>query len=320
MLVAITGGNGFVGKALVKSHLDQHDQVRVLTRKDNDKKLQKSNSIEFYKADLSNCKSSDLYDFVKDADVLYHCAGELSDIRLMEALHVNGTQTLLEAAQSVKLKRWVQLSSVGVYGSFPSTLVDENYPYNPIGIYETTKTQSDNLLLEAARNGKINCIILRPSIIYGTEMPNNSMYQLIGMIDRGLFFYIGRPGAIANYIHIDNVIYALNLCSQCVIDTNYQIYNLSDSQSFEYLVSTISVKLGRTETKTRIPKLPLLILTKIISTFIKFPLTVNRINALSDRSVYDTTKLKKELGYQHKVSLKNGLIQMVDQYIKKYKN
>ena len=73
MLVAITGGNGFVGKALVQSHLDQHDQVRVLTRKDIDKRLQDSSPIEYYKADLSSCKSLDLYDFVKDVDVLYHC-------------------------------------------------------------------------------------------------------------------------------------------------------------------------------------------------------------------------------------------------------
>ena len=62
MLVAITGGNGFVGKALVKSHLDQHDQVRVLTRKNINKSYQRSSKIEFYKADLSSCKSLDLYE------------------------------------------------------------------------------------------------------------------------------------------------------------------------------------------------------------------------------------------------------------------
>ena len=191
MIVAITGGTGFVGKELVKYHAKKHDQVKVLSRNTN-RNSEWPSEVELFNADLTTCISSDLNEFVKGADVLYHCAGELYDISIMEDLHVKGTQRLIESARSTRIDRWVQLSSVGVFGPFPGVLVDEVYPCQPKGIYEITKAKSDNLVKEEANKKSFNCFILRPSIIFSPKMPNNSLFQLIGMIDRGFFFYIGK--------------------------------------------------------------------------------------------------------------------------------
>ena len=273
--------------------------------------------VELFKADLTKCISSDLNEFVNGADVLYHCAGELHDTNKMEDLHVNGTKKLIESARSSKVDRWVQLSSVGVYGPFPGVLVDEAYPCQPKGIYEITKSKSDNLVLEEARKKRFNCFFLRPSIIFSPKMFNNSLFQLIEMIDKGLFFFIGKHGAYSNYIHIDNVVHALVLCGQCKPKKNINVYNLSDIKTIEEFVKIISDKLDRSQPKFRLPKWPLLVISRVMNSMIRFPLTVNRIKSLSDRTAYDSNKIEKELGYNHKISLNEGLLQMVDEYLKR---
>ena len=317
MKVAITGGSGFVGKELVRYHLEKRDQVKVLTRYLN-RNQDWSTKVELYHLDLLSCTPSELNEFVQDIDILYHCAGELYNTNIMDELHVEGTKKLLESVRSTNLTRWVQLSSVGVYGPFPSVLVDESYTCQPKGIYEITKNISDDLVIAAAKNKQFNCFILRPSIIFGPKMSNNSLFHLIKIIDKGLFFFIGKRGAHANYIHIDNVVHALILCAQCKPKNYINVYNLSDTLTIEEFVNIITNKLDKPMPRLRFPKLPLLIIILVINSVIKLPLTVNRIKCLTDSTLYNNEKIIKQLGYNHKLSLREGLNQMVEKYLNKY--
>ena len=108
MIVAITGGRGFIGSCLVEKHLNQDDEVRVLSRN----KIFKKNGAQIFIGDLTN-KDSDFDDFVDGVDVLYHCAGEYKNESLMHKLHIDGTQSLINSSKG-RIGRWVQLSSVGV--------------------------------------------------------------------------------------------------------------------------------------------------------------------------------------------------------------
>ena len=54
-------------------------------------------------------------EFLAGATVLFHCAGEVRREQAMHALHVDGSRKLAEAAAG-RVRRWVQLSSVGAYG------------------------------------------------------------------------------------------------------------------------------------------------------------------------------------------------------------
>ena len=179
MIIAITGGNGFVGKHLVDRHIQQGDQVRLLSRKDPVKDL----SVKYFLGDLSS-PDDELFDFIDGVDVLYHCAGEIINESLMQELHVNGTQRLVNAAHG-KIGRWVQLSSVGVYGVCREGKVNEDSKEQPFGVYEQTKTESDKIV----KNSNIPYVILRPSNIFGNDMPNQSLRSLFHIVNRGLFFF-----------------------------------------------------------------------------------------------------------------------------------
>ena len=110
MIVAITGGTGFIGKHLIAKHVARGDQVRYLTRKIAPKNVRGASA---YIGSLGS-SIDELRQFVRGADVLYHCAAELRNEAEMHNTNVRGTANLLSAAIG-EIGRWVQLSSTGIY-------------------------------------------------------------------------------------------------------------------------------------------------------------------------------------------------------------
>ncbi len=304
MLAAITGGTGFIGRNLAGLHLAAGDRVRVLSRRAAPD-LPSGSAV--YQGDLAD-EQSDLHPFVADADVLYHCAGEIRHTQQMRGLHVEGTRRLLVAA-SGRVGRWVQLSSVGVYGPRRTGAINESAPIAPSGEYERTKAESDRLV---GVSGIPYCI-LRPSIVFGKAMPSLSLRQMITMIDRGLFFFIGKPGASANYIHVRNVVHALQLCA-----THPQAlgkaFNLSDHHSLEEFVGMLAAALGKTPPRLRLPEWLPRAAAATMRWLPGFPLSASRVDALTNRSHYPIERAQKEIGYVHQVSMQQGIDELVAEW------
>lgn len=304
--IGITGANGFIGTLLANKHIALGDKVKILSRKD----TTKLKDVQLCRGDLSNINS--LHAFVNDIDILYHCAAEIIDESKMEVTNIFGTENLIKAA-SGKIKHWVQLSSVGVYGPIGKGLIRENQPYNPINAYEKSKLKSDLLVLEASKKQIFTTTIIRPSNVFGASMRNNSLFALIKTIDKGLYFFIGQKGASANYVTAENVIEALYLAATNSNAVN-KIYNISDWSSIEDFIGIISKYLKKPVPKYRIPLKPIVLLAKVTSFIPKNPLTVSRLLALCNRSKYVVTKIEKELNYLQKNSCDDGLRALVQEY------
>jgi nucleoside-diphosphate-sugar epimerase len=149
--------------------------------------------------------------------------------------------------------------------------------------------------------------------VYGAEMPNQSLYNLVSMIRRGWFFFIGKPGASANYIQVDNVVEALLLCAQTP-EASGQVYNLSDRRTLEDFVAYIAQSLGVCVPRTRLPEMPIRALVTLIGGIPGMPLTQTRVDALTARAIYSDEKIERELGYRHVVSMEEGLQELVKAY------
>jgi len=310
MIVAITGGTGFIGTALVRKHLEQGDSVRVLSRHP-DKAHAIPGNMELFHGDLSS-SDTDLHAFVEGADVLYHCAGETNDTKCMHALHVSGTQRLINAA-SGRIGHWVQLSSVGVYGPVSEGVITEASPLHPAGEYEITKAASDEMVLNTASHEKFSCTVLRPSNVLGADMKNQALFNLMTMIDKGMFFFIGETGASANYIHVDNVVEALMLCANHP-DAKSKTYIISDYLPMERFVAIIATSLGRPVPSLRLPESVARVLARLSGWIPGFPLAESRVNALTNRSSYSIERIRDELEYHHPVSLEQGLCELAEEW------
>jgi nucleoside-diphosphate-sugar epimerase len=306
-VVAITGGTGFVGHKLVRRHLAAGDKVRVLTRRPPGNAVLLGD-VSLHHADLA-ADSGALRPFLDGVDVLYHCAAELRDESRMHAVHVEGTKRLLDAAVG-RCGRIVFLSSVGVYGRAPGGRITEQSPLQPEGTYEITKVEAEKVVSQLADCGRLPFAILRPSKIFGPEMRVHDLYQLIAFVARGWYFFIGQPGAVANYAHVDNVVEGLLLCGAHPRAPG-GIFHVSDWRTLEDFVGVIATELGRKPPSLRIPEGLARSLASLFSWLAGFPLTESRITGLVNRTVYANDRIERELGYAHQVTIEEGLRDMV---------
>lgn len=306
MVVGITGASGFIGSLLVQRHLELGDNVHVLSRN----KVVLDCRVSNHFGDLLDVDS--LNSFVSTIEVLYHCAAEISDESKMKAINVEGTRNLIKAA-SGRIRHWVQLSSVGVYGPVHKGVVTEEHSYNPINEYEKTKLMSDFLILEATKNKVFTSTILRPSNVFGSEMKNQSLFDLITAVNKGYFFFIGDKGASANYIAVENVVEALYLSATNPIAEN-KIYIISDWCTFEIFIGIISEKLLKPTPKFRLPANLMLGLAYITAFIPRNPLTISRLNALSTKCIYSTLKIEKELNFKRNYTIEQGLSDLIKKY------
>jgi nucleoside-diphosphate-sugar epimerase len=149
--------------------------------------------------------------------------------------------------------------------------------------------------------------------VFGVGMTNQSLLSLIAMIDRGLFFYIGKPGASANYIHVNNVAEGLIRCGTSP-QAKGRTYNLSDHCTMEHFIDVIVNSLGFVSPRIRIPETIAHVAGMTLGRIPGFPLTQSRVLALSNRAKYPIGRIQKELGYRHIIAMEDGLSELVEVY------
>jgi len=302
--VAITGGTGFIGKTLVKTLLKRGNEVRVLSRQF----AYETNSLQGAKWYQGNFRHQIDPTFLCGVDTLYHLAAELGNQAQMEAANVQGTANLLTAAKRAGVRRWIQLSSVGVYGPPRSLIVKEGTTPKPANEYERTKLASDRLVDEACRRSNMEHVILRPSNIIGVGMKNGSFFALVKAVSRGRFFFIGPRGAIATYVHVEDVVRALVACQKA---PKASVYNLSSDCKWETLIERIASLVGVRSPRLRIPALPLRLVIRALEGHMRLPLNSSRLASLTNRSRYSSDRIIHELGFAFSKPMPEGIEDVV---------
>ena len=320
MQVCVTGANGFIGRYLVGALSHQGHSVRVLTRREGNIFPA---GVEVVNGDLtsSDCPFGQ---FLFDCEILFHCAGEIHDPNVMRLLHVEGTKRLIQAQLKEHLRterkmHWVQLSSVGAYGppiGRPQTdrIVTERTVENPVNEYEITKTISDELVIQASRSGAMTYAVLRPSNVFGTRKTNQSLRRLIEMVRLGLFFYVGQPGAVVTYVHVDDVVSALIVCGVAP-RAKGQIYNLSCDCELEVLINHIASLLRVRRPSLRIPGPLVQASISLLSNLLKPLIKIPSLNVLVLRTRYPTKKIEAELGFRFSKPLPAGVEDLVREFL-----
>lgn len=310
MKIAITGATGFIGKRLVKHYEESGAVVHILSRKCLPNTPSNTRVFNF---DLTTCQYEDLIPFVADCDVLYHCAAELNDSSKMVQVNEVGTQKLFQAAKN-RIGRWVQLSSVGVYGRPRTGIIDEAYPPSPQNDYEKSKLAADIWLTKAAATASMALTIVRPSTVFANDMPNQSLFQMIRKIQQGQFIYIGSRQAQMNYVHADDVLAALILCGHHPQAAG-KTYIVSEHITIANFVDTLASQLHCARPWIVLPEGLARALTAIFKGKAFFPLTPSRIDAMTNQSLFSDTHLRTQLGFVPNVTLEKGLRQLADHFI-----
>lgn len=297
MKVLVLGANGFIGTKLVHRLIEDGHQVRILTR--NLGKVP-SADVEVVVGDLKD-PSLDLIELLGDCRVVFNCAGEIYNESLMHELHVASTQRFLKVLteeSTAQRVHWVQLSSVGAYGSIPNVerVVTEETEVNPKGQYEITKTLADQCIVQMSSGGRFTYSILRPSNVFGPAMPNNSIRQMASIVRRRLFFYIGSNESIATYIHVEDVVSALMLCG---FDERAkgETFNISNDCSLKSVIEGLADGLSVPAPRMVIPEFIVRMGLTVAAVLTRGLITQDRVNALTARTRYPFTKIERVLGF-----------------------
>ncbi|HVM63365.1 MAG TPA: NAD-dependent epimerase/dehydratase family protein [Acidimicrobiales bacterium] len=169
MDVLITGGNGFVGRYLVRALLSRGDRVRVLALPTEDTAWLSEQGVVVHRGDIRLADS--VSPAAHGADAVVHLAAMMDVWRPFHDywdVNVAGTEHVARAALSAGARRFVHMSSSSVYGVAPGAPVDESRPLAPFDDpYPRTKAEADVLVQRMFADEGLPAVIIRPDQIFG---------------------------------------------------------------------------------------------------------------------------------------------------------
>lgn len=191
------------------------------------------------------------------------------------------------------LRRFLQISSSGVYGSGSSAITEES-PYLPQSPYAVSKAAADLLLLAYHRNFEFPAQIIRPPNLYG---PHQQAFRIIPkaiiLLKRGECIELHGGGrALRFYLNIRDASRAVLMILQR--GTVGAAYNVSPDApcSIRDIVAMVCELLGKDFSVN----------TRDVT---------DRVGQQSV-SLFDSTKIRRELGWFPEISLRAGIEGVVE--------
>jgi len=230
--VLVTGATGYVGTVLTKKLVEQGNIVRVLCRHSSDTSRLPDRNIEIVYGDMRDIDS--LQKAVTSVKTVFHCASAMrgSWYDHYEGT-VQGTKNLLELAENGGVKKFVHVSSMGIFnfaGIKRNQTINENselekYP-DYRGYYTKAKLLQENIVKEYIKKGKLNISIIRPAIVYDNDFSKFIIDAAFTI--KGLYLIPGIKKRLLRIVNINNLVDALILSAKHS-NGRGKIYNIVDS-------------------------------------------------------------------------------------------
>lgn len=171
----VTGGGGFLGKAIIRKLLAMDFHVKSFARSDYPEL--RDMGVEVIQGNLTSAE--DVKSAAEGCDVVFHVAAKVGVWGKYEDFHninVKGTQHILDACEAHQVSRLVYTSSPSaIFDGTHMEGVDESVPYPAQDKYLThypkTKAAAERLVKAAASN-TLRTAILRPHLIWGPDDPH----------------------------------------------------------------------------------------------------------------------------------------------------
>jgi len=180
MILAVTGGTGFVGQRLLQIATERGHSVRALTRRPQDAR----NGIEWIDGNLEDREV--LERLVQGSDAVIHIAGVINapDAAGFEAGNVKGTLAMLAAATAAGTRRFVHVSSLAAREP-------------KLSQYGASKARSEDLV----EGSGLDWVVVRPPAVYGPG--DKETLELFRMAKAG--FILLPPKGRLSLIHVDDL-------------------------------------------------------------------------------------------------------------------
>ncbi|PLX99029.1 MAG: 3-beta hydroxysteroid dehydrogenase [Desulfuromonas sp.] len=204
MNVLVTGGGGFLGKAIIKLLLEQGHSVRSFSRA-HYPELEQLGVTQF-SGDLNDREA--VKEAVSGCELVFHVAAKAGVWGSFEDFfqpNVVGTQNIVAACRECGVTRLVYTSSPSVvFDGGDMEGVDETVPYPEHfhSWYPQTKAEAEKYVL-AANDTSLATVSLRPHLIWGPE-DNHLVPRILARGRAGALKRIGSRDCLVDTVYIDN--------------------------------------------------------------------------------------------------------------------
>jgi dihydroflavonol-4-reductase len=169
--VFVTGGTGFLGRAIVERLLADGRPVRALARSSEAAAALESLGATPVRGDVLDRAS--VAAAMRGCEVAYHAAGAnafcLRDASPLFRVNVEGSRNVVGAAAAAGLRRLVYTSSAATIGEERGTLATEESPHRGwfLSAYERSKFEAEREVLAHARSGGLDVVCVNPASVQG---------------------------------------------------------------------------------------------------------------------------------------------------------
>lgn len=233
MTIAVTGGTGFVGQAVLDRASQQGLQVKALTRREQDARA----GVTWVRGDLA--ASDALADLARNTQVMIHIAGVVNapDAAGFQAGNVAGSEAVVAAARDAGVKHFVHVSSLAAR---EPSLSDYGH--------------SKRLAEEVVQTSGLAWTIVRPPAVYGPR--DTEIFELFKAARWGIVPM--PPRGRASIIHVDDLARLLLMLADDPASSAARIYEPDDGReagwSHGELAKAIGAAMGKNVSAPNVPR------------------------------------------------------------------
>ena len=313
----VTGATGFIGQRLIMALEADGATCRRLSR-------QRISCANSYVADLAD--KSALTAACKGVERIFHCAGHAhafssltgDDAAMHWQVNFEGTRNLVEAAGQSGVKRFIFLSSVKAMAEPGESCADENFPGQPGTAYGLAKRAAEAAVLEAGRRYGMHVVNLRLAMVYGSGGHGN-LERMGRLVTRGLFPPLPETGNHRSLVHVNDVVAAVRLVADDDrANGGTYIVASSEAPSGRKLFDALRATLGMLRCSWAVPGW--LLRAAAIGadgletiTRRRMPFDSEVLDRLLASAWYSPARIERDLGWRARVSLADGLAEMLRQ-------
>ena len=317
--VLVTGATGFTGGALAKKLVEQGNHVVALVRRTGNTSALEDLGVELAYGDITDRAA--VINAAENCDIIYHIAAVYRTAghpdSYYEGVNTTGVQYVVDAALEHGVSRTVHCSTIGVHGDVEQLPSNEESPFNPGDIYQTTKLEGEELFARAMAAG-LSGAIFRPGAIYGPG--DTRLLKMFKQVKRGFFPLFGGGKNLYHLSYIDDLTDGIILCGEHPSALGERFILCSNEYgTLKELTSMIAKELGVKAPNFAPPVGPLMIAAKLCEAICKPlgidpPLHTRRVEFFVKSRAFDNTKARELIGFEPKINTQEGVKRTIKWY------